>query len=281
MLDYKTISEAYGLAEKTVAKKAAEPDEMDVAGVPSVKGGAADKDEGIFSKFLRNISKSREKLSKNLEKSKENLSKNVKKSEENLKKHLETSKQKLKKNLGAGEQSEGEVNKAALGKLSLGQPAKYNVKEDLNLPKSKPKMAPKAVGSEPEGQVNKAAFKDLSLGKPAKYNVKEDLNLSKSPTAPKKGVSMTDLHHKKEGNPYSMTGAHHQGGATPTTVNPESPKPTEEHKEAAQGHLQKLLGQAKKAAEEHPAAAGALGALAAGAGALGVKKLLSRKKKTA
>jgi len=223
MLDYKTINEAYSLAEKAAAKKATEPDEMDLAGAPL--SGANKEEGGILSKFLKNVGKARKNLSKNVEKSKENLSKNVAKTKD---------------------------------KLGLNKP-------------------------EPKGEVNKNAFKDLSLGKPAKYNVKEDLNLPKSSTAPKKGVSMTDLHHKKEGNPYSMTGAHHQGGTTPTTVNPDSPKPkpSEEHKEAAQGHLQKLLGQAKDAAEHHPVAAGALGALAAGAGALGVKKLLNRKKKTA
>jgi len=234
MLDYKTINEAYSFAEKAAAKKATEPDEMDLAGAPL--SGANKEEGGILSKFLKNVGKARKNLSKNVEKSKENLSKNVAKTKEKL---------------GLNE-PEGQVNKdllnkttsRVLGQYNLGKP---NIKENLNLPKPKPKLAPK------------------------------------SPAAPKKGVSMTDLHHKKEGNPYSMTGAHHQGGATPTTVNPDSPKPkpTEEHKEAAKGHLQKLLGQAKDAAEHHPVAAGALGALAAGAGALGVKKLLSRKKKTA
>ena len=85
MLNYKIISEAYSLAEKTGFK------------APNVK---RDDSEGVLNKFLKNIGKAKKNLSKNLEKSKENLSKNVEKSKENLEKHLEASKQNLKKNLG-------------------------------------------------------------------------------------------------------------------------------------------------------------------------------------
>jgi len=227
MLDYQTINDTLITIESST-----NPDTMDLAGVPSVRD-ESEKKAGLFSKFLKNINKSRKKLSENLEKSKQNLSKNVGKSKENLEKNLDVSKKNLSKNiaktkekLGLNEpEPKGEVNKAALGKLSLGQPAKYDVKEELNLPKAGGKVNKELLNKATSNALGKYDF-----GKP---NVKENLNLPK-------------------------------------------PKTTEEHKEAAQGHLQKLLSKV-----EHPAAAGALGALAAGAGILGARKLLRKKKQTA
>ena len=224
----------------------------------------ADLVKNAFNKFGQ--SEFLKKVRKNVSKAKENLSKNIEKSEENLAKNVK----KVGKKLGLGGEEKGytmspeEASKRLAGELTKAA--------GLTVP-------PAAAVTNPELLTTSQKKPAVKIPKQTKTEVeqKPTTNIPKKTTKPEEHTTTPKQSTTgEEQHTTTTTTQTTTGGGTDHNV-PSGDQG--EHQEHTQGLLHKAWGHISKAAQEHPAAAGALGALAAGAAGLGLKKLISRRRK--